>query len=101
MTARDRFDDSALSAAMGARPPAALNRAGRIRLIGEAATALLQDEMPRAEARLFLAGALLAWLTNGGNLERDFFRIVRPKSHVTPPVIWRQIRAHQDEGDGQ
>jgi hypothetical protein len=81
----------------GARPPAGLDRVQRVRWIAEAGEALLAGRLPSDEARLFLGGALLAWLASGGSLERDYLRTVKPKSHRTPSAIWREIAAHQDE----
>jgi hypothetical protein len=78
----------------GARPPAGFTREDRVRLIGEAAEALLAGRMPEPAARVFLAGALVAWLENSGDLARDFLRVTKPKSHRTPAAIWR---AHRDE----
>src|SRR5260221_660739 len=102
MSKPPEFDDTLLAAALQpARPPASLDREGRVRMIGEAAEALIKGELPARDAALFLGGALLAWLTKGGSLERDYFKIVRPKSHVTPSVIWQQLQeaaAHPDEG---
>jgi hypothetical protein len=68
-----------------------------VKLLGEFAVATLAGQQPSQAALLFVAGALAGWLENGGNLERDYFRVVRPKSHVTPAVIWRMICAHPDE----
>jgi len=99
MSKPPKFDDTLLAAALQpARPPASLGREGRVRMIGEAAEQLIKAG---GEACLFTGGALLAWLVKGGSLERDYFKIVRPKSHVTPSVIWQQLQeaaAHPDEG---
>lgn len=92
-----KFDDSALLKAIGPRAPAALTREGRVRLLGEAFGALLDGRMPSREAALFLGGAGTSWLNEGGDLVRDFFKIVRPKSHETPQRVWRRISAHPDE----
>jgi hypothetical protein len=73
------------------RPPRRFDREGRVALLGEAAQALLDGRMPDDEARLFLAGALTAWLQRGGSLERDFLRVVKAKSHRTPSAIWRDL----------
>ena len=81
--------------------PAALSREGRVRLIGELAEALLAGKQPDRAAALFVGGALLAWLEHGGSLERDFFKVIKPKSHRTPRAIWaglRQRPPHPDEG---
>ena|SRR5256885_9889117 len=99
MSRPTRFNDAALAAALSAgRAPLALDREGRVRLIGEAAEALLRGAAPSREAALFLGGALLAWLQQGGNLEKDFFKTTRPKSHHTASVIWRGLAAHRNEG---
>ncbi|MGA8147279.1 MAG: hypothetical protein WB870_06855 [Gallionellaceae bacterium] len=102
MSAPEKFSDAALVAMLPKRY-AGLDREARIRLIGNAATALLKGELPDNEARMFLAGGLLAWLApDGGDLCRDHFRVVRPKSHQTPARIWQEIQAkknsHLDEG---
>lgn len=96
MSARPpRLDDTALVAVMGGRAPQRYDRRGRVELIGQAAEALLAGKLPADEARLFVAGALVAWLAQGGNLEKDFFKITRPHSHVTPSRLWRQIEAER------
>lgn len=95
MTGSDPRELQAILA--GARPPGGLEREDRVQLIGEVATALLAGRMPSDAARLFIAGALSAWLENGGSLERDYLRTVKPKSHRTPAAIWRDLRAHPDE----
>jgi hypothetical protein len=91
------MDDSALTATFGTHPPATFDRAGRVRLIGEAAQALLAGRVPSLEASMFLGGALAAWLETGGDLARDYLRVVKAKSHHTPAYIWNQLQAHQDE----
>lgn len=91
------FDPTALSKALGiGAPPASLTREGRVRLIGEVTQALLKGELPSRQARLWVGGALLEWLQRGGNLERDYFEVTKPKSHHTPSAIWRAL--HPDEG---
>ncbi len=71
----------------GALPPT-FDRAGRVRLIAEAADALLKGELPEPAARLFLAGAISAWLKQGGrvgDLERTYLRVsAPPRSTMTP-----------------
>jgi hypothetical protein len=46
--------------------PATLTREAREQLIGQAAVALLRGELPHPAARIFVAGALSAWLQHGG-----------------------------------
>jgi len=75
----------------GSRQPRELDREERVKLIGAAAQALLAGRLPDDAARLFLAGALSAWLERGGDLERDFFRVRQRGSHHTPAVLWRLI----------
>jgi hypothetical protein len=96
---RPAFSDKALLAVLGRRPPAALTRKGRVALLGRCAEALLRGELPDPESRLFLAGGLLAWLTEGGSLTRHFWKTAaRRGSHFTEAALWL---AHRDEsGDG-
>lgn len=74
---------------------------GRVALIAEAAQALSDSRTP---AGAFVGGALMQWLEEGGDLARDFLRVVIPKSHRTAAAIWREIRGdaapHPDEGRG-
>src|SRR5688572_14797658 len=78
-----------------ARAPRACSRAGRIELVGEAARDLAEGRLPNQEAATFLSSALLAWLERGGNMEKDYFSITRPKSHATPQRVWRQLEAER------
>lgn len=72
--------------------PAGFTRADRVRLIAEAAAALLDGRLPEPAARLFVAGALDAWLREGGRigaLERDYFRVAAPaRSTHTPARLY-------------
>lgn len=83
------------------RLPRDFDRNRRVALIGQVALDLLDGRLPDQEARLFVAGALRAWLELGGQLERDFFKVTKPQSHATPRALWRQQRAaaHRDEGE--
>lgn len=88
---------------VGASVPEALaaadlgKREGRIALLGELAEALLAGKQPTRAAALFVGGALLAWLeTDRGRLERDFFRVLEPRSHLTVARCWRALRARQN-----
>lgn len=79
------------------RAPRGLTREGRVALLLEAFEALLAGQLPELEARLFLAGGGLAWLSEGrrvGSLERDFWR-VSPEAGctVTPRDIASAIRS--------
>lgn len=82
--------------------PASFDREGRVRLLGEAFKAMLDGKPLSQEAAMFLGGAGLSWLENGGSFEKVYLQVVRPKSHRTPSAIWREI-AHANErqdGDG-
>lgn len=83
----------------GARAPAELPREDRVRLLGEAAQALLEGRMPSDKARLFLGGALVAWLARGGDLERDYLRVRQRGSHRTPSKLWAALIADEDSDE--
>lgn len=76
------------------RLPAGFDRADRVRLIAEAAEALLEGRMPDPAARMFVGGALVAWLRDGGRigaLERDFLKVAAPRSsRHTASELWRR-----------
>ena len=56
-----------------------------MRLIKEVADLLLDLG---GAGPLFVGGALQSWLSNGGNLERDFFQVTAaPGSKRTPAAI--------------
>ena len=69
-----------------ARSPASLERQERVALLLAAADALLRGDAPDRAAALFLGGALRAWLTEGGNLERDFLHVKAPR-RCNPPIL--------------
>lgn len=81
----------------GSRPPLASLREGRIELLGRAAEALLAGRLPEPEARLFLAGALVAWLEGEGPLEA-VLRVNRRGSHETPQRIWARLISDERHG---
>ncbi|MCL4182155.1 MAG: hypothetical protein KJ011_01755 [Burkholderiaceae bacterium] len=68
------------------------SREDRVRLIAEAAEALLDGRLPRPAARLFVGGALQAWLREGGRcgaLERDFLKVTqRQRSRLSPQRLY-------------
>ncbi len=73
---------------------------GRIAAIGRVAEALLASGI---SDHVFVGSALLAWLqTDRGKLERDFFRVLAPRSRHTVARIWRELNsdAHQPRGEG-
>lgn len=86
--------------------PAGFDRAARVRLIDQAAQALLEGRLPDDAARLFVAGALAAWLRDGdrcGSLERDFLKVTqRERSTMTPQRLLARSasRATDDDAGG-
>ena len=84
--------------------PPAFDRAARVRLIDELARALLEGREPSAAARLFVAGALSAWLRDGGrcgSLERDFLRVTqRERSKLTPQRLLARCASTATDDDG-
>jgi len=97
---RREFDDSALAAALGGKVPATSDRARRVHLLGEFAEAALSGREPSESSLLFLAGAVSAWLQNGGDLERDYLRVTAPAgSHHTPARLWCSSRGATDSED--
>lgn len=77
-------------------------------MIDAVAEALLAGDMPEPAARVFVAGALQAWLREGrrcGSLERDFLRVTqRERSTLTPQRVHARCsarRAPADEEDGK
>jgi hypothetical protein len=79
------------------RLPGDFSRAGRVLLLAEVFQALLAGRTPDRAAALFVAGAGMAWLEEGGatgSLERDFLRISPPhRSTLTPTRIWARSTA--------
>lgn len=74
-----------------------------MRLLAEAADALLAGRLPDASARLFLAGALSAWLREGGrcgSLERDYLRVTqRERSRLTPQRLFARCASTATDDD--
>lgn len=70
--------------------PAALDRAERVEVLAEAARALAAGQAPTRYAAAYLGAALVAWLSDGGDLERLLG--VRPErgSRRRPEVIVAQ-----------
>lgn len=75
-------------------------------MVAQAAEALLAGRLPDAPARLFLGGALQAWLREGGRcgaLERDYLRVTqRERSRLTPQRLFARCArtATGDNADG-
>ena len=90
-----KFDATALSGVLSGKVPAVLDRAARVRLLAEVFQALLDGRLPSRAAALFVAGGGLAWLENGGDLLRAYWKVAAPRaSHHTPTRLWL---AHRDE----
>jgi hypothetical protein len=83
--------------------PPAFDREARVLLIGRAAAELMAGRLPDAPARLFVAGALLAWLQQGGrtgDLERLYLRTSGPeRSRLTAPELFRRSCARTATDD--
>jgi len=98
-----QLDATALQRVFGrSRVPKSTSVEGRVCLLAEAAEALMSDRLPSMESRIFLAGALSSWLQQGGDLSRDYLRVIRPKSKRTASRIFQEIQRenfdHQDDG---
>lgn len=77
-----------------------LDREQRIVAIGDLADAIIAGRQPDQRTLMFLAGSLRSWLRAGGNIEKDFWRVIQPKSHNTVQAVWmRRRRLHQDEAN--
>lgn len=71
------------------RMPGDFTREDRVRLLGEFFTSIRDGVMPSLEARLFVASGALAWLEQGGDLVRTYWKVKAPAgSHFTPSVLW-------------
>jgi hypothetical protein len=81
------FDASALVEILGGPPPPrALGREGCVVMIGQVAERLMK--LGDAES-LYVGGALLSWLEQGGSLEHDYFKVTQRGNHRTPQLIWK------------
>jgi hypothetical protein len=88
------LDHTALHRVFGrSRAPRSLSIEGRVALLAEVAAALLNGALPSKEARMFVGGALSAWLAQGGDLSREFLKVVIPKSHRTASKIFQELQA--------
>lgn len=96
MSGRPKFSAEEFTAAPKVPVSLGLEREDRVALIGACAKALLAGKLPDAPARLFVGGALVSWLEGGGDLARDYLRVVKPKSRRTASAIWRELH-HRDE----
>jgi len=74
------------------RLPGDFSREGRIALLDEVFRALVDGRMPSREAALLVGGGGLSWLSQGGDLLRDYWRISAPAgSHRTPAAVKREL----------
>lgn len=74
------------------RLPADFTREHRVKLINEVFQALIDGRLPSREAALFVGGGGLSWLSQGGDLLRDYWRISAPAgSHRTPAAVKREL----------
>lgn len=93
----ERFSADALSEALGIprRIEIVDDRERRVAMLGTFAQAVMAGELPSAESAMFIAGAIQAWLRQGGSLERAHLKVsARRGSHATPASIWAR---HRDE----
>lgn len=83
------------------RLPDGFSRQHRIQLVGEVFQALIDGRLPSREAALFVGGAGAAWLSEGGDLVRDYLRVAAPRSsHHTPQHLWREACSSGGATDG-
>ena len=98
MSGRPKFLPDEFTSTPKAPVSLGVEREDRVRLIGECAKSLIEGKLPPTPARLFVAGALLSWLEGGGDLAKDYLRVVKAKSRRTASAIWRELH-HSDEAD--
>ena len=69
-------------------------------LIAAVAEALLAGRMPPRDAAMFVDSALSAWLSGGGNLEKQYLRVsAKAGSHATASALWRALRDASSRGE--
>ena len=70
--------------------PEAFTREARVAMLAEGFEDLLAGRLPRPVVRSFIASGGLAWLSAGGNLERDYWKVRAARgSHLTPQALAR------------
>jgi len=90
---KDRFADPFGLAKPRAPADRELTRLERLELFEAACSALAKGEMPPAVSAKFLGTAGLAWLQDGGSLERDHLKLSAPRgSHYTAAELWRHCQ---------
>ena len=100
------IDPRELDRLLGSQGGDRYSREGRVRLLAEAATALLAGRRPSREAATFLGAGLLAWLQEGGDLLGDYWKVSGPAgSHRTAQWVHRnsgrpkQETVYNNDGD--
>jgi len=74
------------------RVPGDFSREGRVALLAEVFRSLVEGRQPSREAALFVGGGGLSWLSEGGDLLRDYWQVAAPRSsHHTPSHVWREL----------
>jgi hypothetical protein len=85
-----------------ARLPAGFSREERVRMLDEAADALLRGEVPPDAARMLLGSALRAFLDSGdgrGALEGKYLRVTACRgSHETAGAVLARLRQGGRQG---
>ena len=89
---------AALQVALGAgQAPRSATHEGRVQMFGELVNALWEGRLPSREVCVWFGGAGRAWLANGGNLQRKYLQLVKPKSHHTAQWVWRKLQEGEEE----
>jgi hypothetical protein len=69
------------------------SREDRVRLLGEFSEAVLAGVEPSKGSMMFVAAGIASWLTIGGGLTRDFWKVSGPQGcTVTEAILWRRMR---------
>lgn len=74
------------------RVPRTFSREDRVRLLDEVFRALIEGRQPSREAAMFVGGGGLSWLSEGGDLLREYWQVSAPRSsRHTPSHLWRAV----------
>jgi len=73
-------------------PVDAMSREARIAMIGEVFEALRDGKPLSRAAAAFVGGAGMAWLEQGGDLARDYWKITLRHSHNNPQAVWQRLK---------
>ncbi len=76
--------------------PAGLTREDRVRMLAEVSRALLDGKTPSRAAALYVGGAIGSWLAEGGDLAKDFLKVNRRGSHLTPQRLLARLIGDED-----